>query len=272
VLGLSVITVFGGFLLYYFFKPSLRHDAWLAKLYRSSPKVVAIQATHRLRDLAHLWTRLLQNGYVRIYVLVIVSFLVILLAYKSFTQVRFYVDLSKVSALTSAETVVMFILIAALLYIVYTPSRLAAVATMGVIGYCICLLFVFYSAPDLAMTQFAIDTLTVILFVLVLYRLPKYILYSNWLIRIRDGLISLVFGTLITILGLEVLHEPTRKETTRFFAENSYTLAKGKNVVNVILVDFRGIDTMVEITVLTISALGVFALLKLQLDKYDQEL
>lgn len=88
----------------------------------------------------------------------------------------------------------------------------------------------------------------------------------------RDGLVSLAFGTLITILGLEALYEPTNKETTRFIAENAYTLAKGKNVVNVILVDFRGIDTMVEITVLTIAALGVFALLKLQLNKYDQEL
>lgn len=272
VLGLSAATVFGGFLLYYFFKASLRHEKWLAKLYKSSPKAVAIQLTGRFRDFARLWTRLLQNGYVRIYVLVIISFLAILLAYKSFTQVRFYVDLSKVSQLTSAETVVMAILIAALIYVVYTPSRLAAVAAMGVIGYCICLLFVFYSAPDLAMTQFAIDTLTVILFVLVLYRLPKYINYTNWLIRIRDALISLFFGALITILGLEVLHEPTSKETTLFFAENSYLLAKGKNVVNVILVDFRGMDTMVEITVLTISALGVFALLKLQLDKYDQEL
>lgn len=272
VLGLSAATVLGGFLLYSFFKPSLRHEKWLAKLYQSSPKAVAIQLTGRFRDFARLWTRLLQNGYVRIYVLVIISFLVILLAYQSFTQVRFYVDLTKVSQLTSAETVVMVILIAALIYVVYTPSRLAAVAAMGVIGYCICLLFVFYSAPDLAMTQFAIDTLTVILFVLVLYRLPKYITYTNWLIRLRDALISLFFGTLITILGLEVLHEPTSKETTLFFAENSYILAKGKNVVNVILVDFRGMDTMVEITVLTISALGVFALLKLQLDKYDQEL
>ena len=272
VLGLSTVTVVSGFLLFAFFKPSMRHDAVLAKLYKTSPKTVAIYFSRKFRDFATLWTRLLQNGYLRIYVLVIISFLATLLAYKSFTQVKFYVDLSQVSPLTSAEMVVMFILIAAVIYIVYTPSRLAAVAAMGVVGYCICLIFVLYSAPDLAMTQFAIDTLTVILFVLVLYRLPKYITYSNWLIRIRDGLISLFFGTLITILGLEVLNEPTSKETTNFFADNSYTLAKGKNVVNVILVDYRGIDTMVEITVLTIAALGVFALLKLQLNKYDQEL
>jgi multicomponent Na+:H+ antiporter subunit A len=272
ILGLSAVTITGGLLLYFFFKPSLRHEAWLNRLYRLSPEAVASNLSRKFRAFAQLWTRLFQNGYVRVYVLVIISFLTVLLAYKSFTQVEFYVDLSKLSPLTSAEMVVMFILILALIYVVYTPSRLAAVAAMGVIGYCICLIFVFYSAPDLAMTQFAVDTLTVILFVLVLYRLPKYITYANWLIRLRDGLISLFLGTLITILALEVLHEPTYKETSRFFAENSYTLAKGKNVVNVILVDFRGIDTMVEITVLTIAALGVFALLKLQLNKYDQEL
>ncbi|RYY25973.1 MAG: putative monovalent cation/H+ antiporter subunit A [Chitinophagaceae bacterium] len=272
ILALSAVTIAGGLVLYFVFKPSLRHDAWLAKLHRTSPKSFALLLTHKFRDFALWWTRIFQNGYLRIYVLVILSFLTILLAYKSFTEVIFYVDLTRVSPLTSAELVVMLILIVAVLYVVYTPSRLAAVAAMGVIGYCICLIFLFYSAPDLAMTQFAIDTLTVILFILVLYRLPKYVTYASWLVRLRDGLVALFFGSLMTVLALEVLNEPTNKETTQFFAENAYTLAKGKNVVNVILVDFRGIDTMVEIVVLTISALGVFALLKLQLNKYDQEL
>ncbi len=272
VLALSAVTLLGGILLYLFFKPGLRHENIMAKFQRFSPYNLAVLFSRRFRGFANLWTHLLQNGYLRIYVLTIISFLTILLAYQSFTQVAFYVDFQKISPLTSTEMVVMLILISAIGYTVYTPSRLAAIAAMGVIGYCICLIYVFYSAPDLAMTQFAIDTLTVILFVLVLYRLPKYINYSNRLIRLRDALVSIIFGTLITILGLEVLYEPTNKETSRFMAENAYILAKGKNVVNVILVDFRGLDTMVEITVLTISALGVFALLKLQLNKYDQEL
>ncbi|HRO41862.1 MAG TPA: DUF4040 domain-containing protein, partial [Flavipsychrobacter sp.] len=272
ILGLSAVTIFGGILLYFFFKPSLKHDSWLAVLYKSSPKNAATFLSQKFKEFANLWTRLFQNGYLRIYVLVIISFLTVLLAYKSFTEVKFYVDLSQISPLTSSEMVVMLILITAIGYVVYTPSRLAAVAAMGVIGYCICLIFVFYSAPDLAMTQFAIDTLTVILFILVLYRLPKYVTYASRLVRMRDALVAICFGSLMTILALEVLNEPTNKETSRFFAENAYSLAKGKNIVNVILVDFRGIDTLVEITVLTISALGVFALLKLQLNKYDQEL
>jgi multicomponent Na+:H+ antiporter subunit A len=272
VLALSAVTIAGGLLLYFSYKPRRMQQEWLKSISSISPKNAAIVLSSKFRAFATTWTRVLQNGYLRIYVLTIIFFLTALIAYKSFTDVAFNVNTDKLSPLTSTEIVVMGILIIAVMFTVYTPSRLAAIAAMGVIGYCVCLIYVFYSAPDLAMTQFAIDTLTVILFLLVLYRLPKYINYSSRLIRFRDGLVSLVFGTLITILALEVLYEPTIKETSKFMADNAYIMAKGKNVVNVILVDFRGIDTMVEITVLTIAALGVFALLKLQLDKYDQEL
>jgi multicomponent Na+:H+ antiporter subunit A len=156
-------------------------------------------------------------------------------------------------------------MLVAIFLTVFTSSRLTAVATLGVVGYAICLIFVFYSAPDLAMTQFTIDTLTVILFVLVLYRLPKYLNLSGSKFRIRDGIIALCFGGLITVLAMEVLEEPQHTETGDFYAQNAYLLAKGKNVVNVILVDFRGLDTLVEITVLVIAALGVFGLLKLRI-------
>ena len=148
---------------------------------------------------------------------------------------------------------------------VFSASRLWAIASLGVLGYAICVLFVFFGAPDLAMTQFTIDTLTVILFVLVLYSLPKYLNLSEPRARVRDMIVSLSFGTLITLLILEVLAQPVNKELSAYYAKNAYTLAKGKNVVNVILVDFRGIDTLVEITVLAIAALGVYSLLKLQM-------
>ncbi len=68
-----------------------------------------------------------------------------------------------------------------------------------------------------------------------------------------------------------MLSEPVNRETTEFFASNAYLMAKGKNVVNVILVDFRGIDTLVEISVLVIAAVGVFGLLKLRLKKSEIE-
>jgi multicomponent Na+:H+ antiporter subunit A len=71
-------------------------------------------------------------------------------------------------------------------------------------------------------------------------------------------------------LILEVLASPVDKTISKYYAENAYVLAKGKNVVNVILVDFRGTDTFMEISVLAIAAIGVFALLKLHLKETDQ--
>jgi multicomponent Na+:H+ antiporter subunit A len=74
-----------------------------------------------------------------------------------------------------------------------------------------------------------------------------------------------MFGTMITMIALAVLAEPGTKDVGKFYAENAYVKAKGKNIVNVILVDFRGLDTMVEITVLAIAALGVYGLMKLRM-------
>lgn len=166
----------------------------------------------------------------------------------------------------------MGIMFVAVLFVVIARSRLTAVVAMGVVGYAICLMFVIYSAPDLAMTQFSIDTLTVILFVLVLSSLPKYLSISDYRMRVVDGILSLSFGILITLISLEVLREPVTKDVSNFYADNAYILAKGKNVVNVILVDFRGADTLIEISVLTVAALGVFSLLKLRLRREDREL
>jgi multicomponent Na+:H+ antiporter subunit A len=145
---------------------------------------------------------------------------------------------------------------------VTTKSRLTAVVSMGVIGYGIALLFVFYGAPDVAMTQFTIDTLTVILFVLVLYRLPRFFRLSSNAIMARDAVIALAAGSLVTFMILLVNSFPNDSALSDYFLTNSSLLAHGQNVVNVILVDFRGIDTMVEITVLAVAAIGVYSLMK----------
>jgi len=196
-------------------------------------------------------------------------FLIGLSGYALYNTATFSLDLSTLSEITIYEMTTVVIMLIAIFYTVFTKSRLAAVASMGIVGLAVCLLFVFYSAPDLAMTQFSIDTLTVILFVLVLYRLPRYLKLSDYTARIRDGVLAIGFGTIITILTLEVLSGSVNNEISKFYGENAYTLAKGKNVVNVILVDFRGADTFMEIGVLTIAAIGVFGLLKLHLRDSD---
>jgi len=269
VLLLSAVTIAIGVVLCYFLLPSSRAEAGIAKLEWTSPISLFGRFYTFFTRFALSWTRFFQNDYLRYYILTIMTFLVLLIGFNLLTGTHLYVDFHSLSDVTLYEMAILGIMVVAIGFTVFTQSRLAAVASMGVVGYAICLLFVFYSAPDLAMTQFAIDTLTVILFVLVLYRLPKYLKLSDLRSRIRDGVLAISFGLLITLLALEVLSEPVNRETTEFYASNAYLMAKGKNVVNVILVDFRGIDTLVEISVLVVAAVGVFGLLKLHLKKSE---
>ncbi|MFN3952134.1 MAG: hydrogen gas-evolving membrane-bound hydrogenase subunit E [Thermaurantimonas sp.] len=264
VFFMSMATLVLGVLLYLITKPGRIYQRSVEKLSYSATSVYDM-TRYSIKKLSQVYTDLLQNGYLRLYVLTIVVFLMMLVGYSMFKGVHIYVDFRKISEVTVYEATIVLLLIFSILFILLAKSRLAAVAAMGVLGISISLLFVFYSAPDLAMTQFSIDTLTVILFVLVLYKLPKYINVSSVAVRIRDFIVSAAFGAIITMLALEVLNEPINRETSEYYVQNSYVLAKGKNVVNVILVDFRGADTMVEITVLTIAALGVFGLMKLRL-------
>jgi multicomponent Na+:H+ antiporter subunit A len=271
ILGLSVLTLTLGALLFWKLKPSQKLFDRTQTFERISPMTLILKFALAFRMLAGKWTSLFQNGYLRNYVITILGFLSFLLGYRLFYGVRIFINSESLTAITWYEFIVILIMCISILFTVFSKSRLVAVASLGVIGFSICLIFLFYSAPDLAMTQFSIDTLTVILFVLVLYNLPKYKNISTLAIRLRDGLLAVFFGTLIAILTLEVLSEPQNRETSTFYAENAYLLAKGKNVVNVILVDFRGFDTIVEITVLAIAAIGVFSLLKLRLKSIEKE-
>jgi multicomponent Na+:H+ antiporter subunit A len=132
---------------------------------------------------------------------------------------------------------------------------------MGVTGYGIALIFLYYSAIDLAITQILVETLVIVMFVLILQKLPRFARLSKRSTKIRDLLIASSFGGVMTILALKAIHVEFNHPISDFFLENSYIKAYGENVVNVILVDFRALDTLGEITVLTIAALGVYVLI-----------
>ena len=112
-----------------------------------------------------------------------------------------------------------------------------------------------------------IETLTVILFVLVFYHLPRFASLSSRAARIRDLVVAVMAGATMTALVLVASSVQLHPPISDYFAENSQPLAHGRNIVNVILVDFRGIDTLGEITVLAVAGVGVYALLKLRLAK-----
>lgn len=259
---LSGMTIGFGILLYFVFK-KFRNPMRLTERFNAiSPQNIFTLFVDKFRVFAFIYTRFFQNGYLRVYLMVIVIFVIGLVGYKLFEDVPLHVNTTGLSEFRAYELVVFLIMVVAILFTIRTSSRLTAIAATGVIGYCICLIFVFYGAPDLAMTQFAIDTLTVVLFVFVLFKLPAFLNLSNRAIQFRDAVISIAFGVLISLITLQALVSPADKEISRFYAENAYELAKGKNVVNVILVDFRGFDTLIETIVLSIAAIGVFSLLK----------
>ena len=154
------------------------------------------------------------------------------------------------------------VIILSTIFSVVSKSRIATIITMGVAGYGIALLFMYYSAIDLAITQIIVETLILVMFVLILQRLPIFARLSSKTTRIRDLLIALSFGTAMTVLALKSINVNFNHPISDFMIENSYDKAFGQNVVNVILVDFRALDTLGEVTVLVIAALGVFVLLK----------
>ncbi|MGV3762360.1 putative monovalent cation/H+ antiporter subunit A [Parapedobacter sp.] len=271
VLLLSGITLLLGTVLYVTRRPSAGSLAGIERYNVVAPKHIIGQLARFARKIAIRYTRTLHNGYLRVYLLRIIVVAVVLFALRLGIGGPIQFTLERISPVTIYEVVVAAILIAAVYITVTAASRLTVVVATSVLGYCVCLLFVFYSAPDLAMTQFSIDTLTVVLFVLVLFRLPPFLNFANSGIRLRDGLVASSFGLIIALIAIQVLNQPVDQEVSKFYGDNAYTLAKGKNVVNVILVDFRGLDTMFEIVVLSIAAIGVVSLLKLRLKATEKE-
>jgi multicomponent Na+:H+ antiporter subunit A len=270
VLYLSLLTMGAGLLLYTIIKPGATMLGFIETAERMGPRRLLHAIANGFVQISSWVTQTLQNGKLRIYLLVILGFLVFLLGYVVLSDTSFVIDKKQLSDITIYEGITVGILFTSVFLTLFSGSRLAAVAAMGVVGYTLCIIFVFYSAPDLAMTQFTIDTLTVILFVLVLYRLPRFIRLDLSVRHILDGLVAIAVGALMTVISLEVLQRTPEREISDFYALNAYVLAKGKNVVNVILVDFRGADTMIEIVVLSIAAIGVYSLLKLRLRKNEK--
>ena len=146
--------------------------------------------------------------------------------------------------------------------------RLAALVLSGGAGLVSCVSFVWLSAPDLAATQLLVEVVTTILILLGLRWLPKRIAgftpegRRQRFRRRRDIVIALAVGVGVASLAYAAMMHPVADSISRFFLEQAYTEGGGHNVVNVILVDFRGFDTLGEISVLAIVALTVFALLR----------
>ena len=139
--------------------------------------------------------------------------------------------------------------------------RFTSVLFLGAVGYGIAVLFVLQGGPDLALTQFLVETLTLVIFVFVLRRLPATFTQRRLKLSqtVRMG-VALAVGVFVSTAVLVSTQARTGPAASQAYLDQAYAEGGGSNVVNVILVDFRGLDTLGEITVLAVAAMGIASL------------
>jgi len=255
---LSLVTFAGGVTIYrareFFWK---KHDRVAA-----GPKVE--NAYNRLLaatiKFAKRQTRAIQGGALSRYMFIVVGATAMLLAWK-FVRFQGWPELTLEGDLDAIPVIACTWIMVGAIAAALARGRLVALLSVGVVGLGVAVLFVNFGAPDLAITQLLVDGLTVVLLLLVIYRLPPIRLEVNrWVIR-ADAVLSVIFGALIFAVTLSAMQTHVVERVGYVLGEMSYAEAYGRNVVNVILVDFRALDTFGEIIVLAIAAIGVTAVL-----------
>lgn len=180
------------------------------------------------------------------------------------------IDLSANAPMELYEIALGLAVVAAASHMLFSKSRLISIMTLSVVGYIVSLYFVIFRAPDLALTQLVVETISTALFLLCFYFLPKV---SKQIQRVRfravNLLISLGVGITLTLVGLAAQGHRLFEPISEYF-QGSYELAGARNMVNAILVDFRAFDTMLEIVVLFTAGVGVYTLIHLRRDRREE--
>ncbi len=252
---LSLLTVLLGLGLYLLYP---RLWAWMATDPLPGPENAYNALLRGLMRLAVGLAHLLQNGSLRAYLVWTFAGLVGLVGLALLRGGLGWPQLA--APLQPAQGLLLGLMLFGALAALRLRSHLGMVVVMGIVGAGIALLFLLQNAPDLAITQFLVETLTAILIALVLLQIPRLGKVPPG--RPLDKLVALAFGGLMTLLMLQMLGQPIAPHLSRFFAEKSLPEGFGQNIVNVILVDFRGLDTFGEIAVVGLAGLGVYALLR----------
>ncbi len=270
-LVMSIVSIAAGLAVYWKWDTVREQMNRLEWLYEKGPEAgYNLLMNNGLPWLANRQTRVIQNGYLRNYITTILLTMVALVGYTFLT----YFDESLVISFDVEfyHVIVVGVLLSAAFFATITQSRLGAVASTGVVGFTVALIYILFSAPDLGITQMLVETLTVILLVLVLYRLPGFVQFSSKFDRIRDIIIGILVGTTVTVLLLAVgQQEVVEHAISAGHIAGSETLAHGRNIVNVVLVDYRTLDTLGEIFVLALAAMGVYAMVKFRVTDEEED-
>ncbi|MFD1863421.1 Na+/H+ antiporter subunit A [Planococcus chinensis] len=247
------------------------------RIYDNYPEAVSL---NRLYDFgmflsdsgAKRFSAIYMTGFIRSYLVYMFGFFILISLSALFMTDSFRFETDNLAPIGVYEIIIAATLIGGVITIVASKSRLMSIIALGAVGYSVALFFVIFRAPDLALTQLVIETISVALFLLAFYHLPKSTKKNERMrFRLGNAIIALGVGVTMTLVALSAHSQKILPSISEFYKETVYTEAGGGNIVNVILVDYRGFDTLFEITVLGIAGIGIIAMIKLRLsNKEDQ--
>lgn len=255
---MSAIAIGGGLIIYAYRNHLYRFQAQFRE---SDAKYIFEDVIQTIVAKATSVHEYFSNGSLQRYILALLLFTIALTAIPLLhldTAGRDFPD----QAISGVEiTAAILLCLSALFTVVYHRKRMVALVAISVVGLIVSIAFARFSAPDLALTQLAVEVVTVILLMLALYFLPQKTPRESSPRRVvRDVAIAAAIGGLVATINYAFITQPF-DSISEFFLANSKTGGGGTNAVNVILVDFRGMDTLGEILVLGIAALGIYKLL-----------
>ncbi|MFD1694885.1 putative monovalent cation/H+ antiporter subunit A [Roseibium aestuarii] len=171
----------------------------------------------------------------------------------SFPEFRFY------------EWGIFAIAVVGLAAVLTAANRLTAIVSLGIQGFAVALIFMLFGAPDLSFTQFMVETLSVVILALVMTRLDLTPAdHRPFAAKVATAIIASAVGAGFMLTLMSITQRPFDTRLSEFFAEYSRVIAHGRNIVNVIIVDFRGFDTLGEIAVVVLTGLCVLALIRVR--------
>ncbi|WP_202913124.1 hydrogen gas-evolving membrane-bound hydrogenase subunit E [Acuticoccus sediminis] len=262
MLVLSGLVITMGILIAVFWTPihvTLRRRRILHRLFGDRFYERAFNGTLALASRS---TQVLQNGDQHRYTAVVVTSTVAILAVGllvSGTGLPFVAQ----GPLRVSVVAVLAIAVAGAVATTLARSLVGALVSVGIVGFASAFVFLLNGAPDLALTQFSVETLLVVILTAVLLRVPLARAHSRTPSeRRRDAFIAALFAVFVFVGAASMSATPPNMELSAFFGAASYLEAYGRNVVNVILVDFRAIDTLGEVAVVAFATLAAWALLR----------
>ena len=245
------------------------------KLYDIQPQYLSLNA---LYDSAMVFSeggmnrlsRFYMTGLIRTYLLYMFAFIIAITTTVLFMKEAFVVDMNSFAPVSVYGVLTAIILVMAVAMILLAKTRLAAIIALGAVGYSVALFFVIFKAPDLALTQLVIETVSVALFLLAFKHLPSLKNHGETKPnKLMNLVISVGVGLTIALVALSAHSQKMIPSISQYYKETVATEAGGGNIVNVILVDYRGFDTLFEIAVLAIAGIGVLGMIRLRLARKE---